>query len=200
MKTWGVEANYLHRALTCHGGGTLEFFGGARYFEFNDMFGVQAGDDPGGHTGPVVPRRQLLVHDGQNHVIGPQVGVRWFKKQGRWMLSTEGRFMAGLNCQNFHQAVNMGPNLNPGRLPAAVFTPYQPTAMAPTGQPTTPMPACLRLLVELRLEGRYQITRAISFHAGWTGFWMDNIARANAVVNYRFPRWASICRATNRTS
>ena len=41
--------------------------------------------------------------------------------------------------------------------------------------------------VELRLEGRYEITRAISFHAGWTGFWMDNIARANAVVNYTVP-------------
>ena len=28
---------------------------------------------------------------------------------------------------------------------------------------------------------------AISFHAGWTGFWMDNIARANSVINYTVP-------------
>ena len=34
------------------------------------------------------------------------------------MFSTEGRFMAGLNCQNIQQQVDMGPNLKPGR-PAA---------------------------------------------------------------------------------
>jgi hypothetical protein len=41
--------------------------------------------------------------------------------------------------------------------------------------------------VELRVEGRYQITRALSFHAGWTGLWMDGIARANSIINYEVP-------------
>ena len=30
------------------------------------------------------------------------------------MFSTEARFMAGLNFQDFHQDVSIGPNLNPG--------------------------------------------------------------------------------------
>jgi hypothetical protein len=41
--------------------------------------------------------------------------------------------------------------------------------------------------IELRVEGRYQITRAISFHAGWTGIWMDGIARASSVIDYTVP-------------
>ena len=42
-------------------------------------------------------------------------------------------------------------------------------------------------IVELRLEGRYQITQALSFHAGWTGMWIDNIARASSVIEYTIP-------------
>jgi hypothetical protein len=38
---------------------------------------------------------------------------------------------------------------------------------------------------ELRLEAKYQVTRAIEFKAGWTGFWIDNIARANAIIDYK---------------
>ncbi len=39
--------------------------------------------------------------------------------------------------------------------------------------------------LELRVEGQYQITRAIEFKAGWTGFWMDGIARANSIIDYK---------------
>ena len=39
-------------------------------------------------------------------------------------------------------------------------------------------------VVELRLEARYQVTSMIALHAGWTGYWMDNIARANGVIDY----------------
>ena len=38
---------------------------------------------------------------------------------------------------------------------------------------------------ELRVEAKYQITRAIEFKAGWTGFWMDGIARANSMIDYK---------------
>ena len=97
--------------------------------------------------------------------------------------------MAGLNCQNFHQNVNLGPNLNPERrLPSPARNQlYQPATMGPTAATHDAYAREFTPLVELRLEGRYQITRAISFHAGWTGFWMDNIARANSVIDYTVP-------------
>ena len=188
VETWGVEAMFLHRLRTCHGGGTFEFFAGARYLEFDDTFGIIAGDDPGGLTVPSFLANSSWDTSAQNHIIGPQVGVRWFKKRGRWMLSTEGRFLAGLNCQNIHQMVNLGPNLTPsGSTVTSADQLYQPTAMSPTAATHVAYAREWSPLVELRLEGRYQITRAISFHAGWTGFWMDNIARANSVINYTVP-------------
>ena len=60
-------------------------------------------------------------------MVGPQIGLRWFKKQGRWMFTTEGRFLAGMNCQNISQQVDIGPNLNPGVNPDGTYTPFQPT-------------------------------------------------------------------------
>ncbi|MEN6450337.1 MAG: hypothetical protein ABFC96_07595, partial [Thermoguttaceae bacterium] len=30
----------------------------------------------------------------------------------------------------------------------------------------------------------FQITRSIAAHAGWTGFWMDNVARGSSVIDY----------------
>jgi len=42
-------------------------------------------------------------------------------------------------------------------------------------------------LVELRLEGRYQITRCVTFHAGWTGIWIGNIARSSSMIDYAVP-------------
>ncbi len=196
VDTWGVELMYLHRLHTTHAGGTLEFFGGARYLEFNDSFNVQAGPDPGGHIVPSFLQNSFWFTSAENHIVGPEVGLRWFKKEGRWMFSTEARFMAGLNLQDFHQDVSIGPNLNPGGTAptgsgssgsgssssgSALYTPstLQPATAAHDAYLNEFTP-----LVELRLEGRYEITRTISFHAGWTGYWMDNIARANGVIDY----------------
>ena len=42
-------------------------------------------------------------------------------------------------------------------------------------------------LVEFRVEGHVQLTRLISFKVGWTGIFMDSIARAADMVNYTVP-------------
>ncbi len=41
VKTWSVEANYLKRLRQFHGGGNLEVFMGARYFQFDDTFSAE---------------------------------------------------------------------------------------------------------------------------------------------------------------
>jgi hypothetical protein len=195
IDTWGVELNYIHRYMTCHHGGTFELFLGTRYYEFNDNFRV--------HTAsPTLPGNAIAVVSGnvpsflggsywdteaENHIVGPQVGLRWFKKQGRWTFSTEGRFMAGLNCQNLAQQVDMGPNLRPGVNANGTYTPFQPTVMSHTTSTHIVYAREFSPLLELRLEGKYQITRAIEFNAGWTGWWVDGIARASSVVDYTVP-------------
>lgn len=181
VDTWGVELMFLHRMLTGHCGGTFEWFLGARYLEFNDRFGFRAGDDPGGHV-PSFLADSTWDSSAENHIVGPEIGLRWSKKQGRWMLSTEGRFMAGINCQNIHQRIDLGPNLDPGA--GTLFYPSILGEQSPTDSAGARVWAPT---VELRLEGRYQITRAISFHAGWTGIYMDGIARGASVINYTMP-------------
>ena len=223
VSTWGVEANYLHRFMTSHAGGTLEMFVGARYFEFDDGFLVKTSVDPNSLNQPafignVTTGTATTINAGvpsflggsswdttaQNHVVGPQIGLRWFKTQGRWTFSTEGRFMAGLNCQNIEQFVDMGPNLSPGPktvvtvnpLPAPngpiytynyVYQPFQPKTMSHTTATNVDYAREFSPVVELRLEGRYAVTRAISLHAGWTGMYMDGMARASNMVEYQFP-------------
>ena len=187
VNTWGVEVNYLHQFMTSHTGGTFEMFLGARYFEFNDTFTVQTGEDNGTTTVPSFLAGSSWETSANNHVVGPQIGLRWFKKRGRWTFSTEGRFMAGLNCQNIQQQADIGPHLNPGVNNDGSYTPFQPTAMSHTTATHVDYEHEFSPAFELRVEGRYQITRAISFHAGWTGMWMDGIARPNGLIDYTVP-------------
>jgi hypothetical protein len=187
IDTWGVEVDYLHRFMTCHGGGTVELLLGARYYEFNDNFNVVTGPDNGSTTVPSFLGGSYWNTQAANHVIGPQIGVRWFKKEGRWMFNTESRFFAGFNNQNLSQQADIGPNLNPGPNPDGSFPPFQPLTMAHTTASHYTYALEFSPAVELRVEGRYQITRALSFHAGWTGMWMDGIARANSIVSYSVP-------------
>ena len=173
ISNYGVELNYLHRFLTCHDGGTLEMFLGTRFFYFEDDFSILTGGATANLAG------SNWQNFAENNLIGPQLGARWFKKQGRWMLSTEGRFMAGLNCQNIHQNVNFGPGLTPFSGGLGV-----PVLLGPTNTMYDAFAREWAPLIELRLEARYQITRYLSFHAGWTGIWADGIARADATINY----------------
>jgi hypothetical protein len=185
---WGGELMYLHRLLTCHEGSTVELFAGARYLEFNDGFRFLAGDATTTPTFPSFLADSTWQVAAENHIIGPQVGLRWFKKQGRWTLNTEGRFMAGFNLQNIHEVINLGPNLNPGNLTVTSEPSHvaylHPTVMGPTQATYDAFASEFSPALELRLDARYQITRYLNFHVGWTGFWTNSIARGDALVDY----------------
>lgn len=115
----------------------------------------------------------------ENNVIGPQIGVRWFRQHGRWRLSGEGRFFAGINNQSITQTGVLGsdldPNLGVTGLPYAV----SPQTFHHRASTVEFSPA-----FEIRFNTHYQFTRAISLKAGWTGFWIDSIARPSGMVNY----------------
>ena len=164
-------------------------FLGVRYLEFNDHFGFTSGDNPAG-VAPNTPASSYLAEsnwttEADNHIIGPEIGTRYFKKQGRWMFDAESRFAAGINCQNFHQYVDMGPELNPQ--PNHPSPPFVPLSLPPTTTTNSAYETVFSPVVELRLEARYQFTQAISFHAGWTGMFVDNVARASSVTFYQIP-------------
>jgi len=84
------------------------------------------------------------------------------------MLNAEGRFTAGFNSQNVH--LYFFPTGAPYDYMQGHYAAYQ-NEWAP--------------LVELRLELRYLITKAINLRVGWSGMWMDGLARAPS-LNYLF--------------
>ena len=170
---------YLHRNLTRHGGGTFEWFIGPRFLYIEDTFGVTTGTDSADGVVPSFMGGSAWGSQAINNIIGGEIGLRWFKKQGRWMFSTEGRFMAGLNRQNINVQSNLVRNPAPGGSTATNPLYLGSSAASHQAYATEFSPA-----VELRLEGRYQFTRALSFHAGWTGIWVDNIARGTSVIDY----------------
>lgn len=182
VEHWSVELMCIQRMRPCHYGGIFEWFAGVRYLEFDDTFDVDARrEDVATDNSHVILGNSIWSTEAQNHIVGPQVGLRWFNKNGRWMLSTEGRFLAGFNSQNIRQQGVLGSELNPD-LAARVLG--EPSMMLATDFNHVEHIQDWSPVFELRAEARYQLTRAVSFRAGWTGIWMDGIARASNMVDY----------------
>ena len=188
VKTWGVELSCLHRMHPNHCGGILEWFVGARYLEINDVFSVNGieyieGDDPDDPV-PAAGLGDSVWHtQADNHIVGPQVGARYFRKTGRWTWSTEGRFFAGFNSQNVTLEGTLGSHLGPD-VPVADLEPLKIINMAPTSFNHSKFFPEWSPAAELRVDLTYQMTRALSFGVGWTGFWIDGIARSPSLIDY----------------
>ena len=156
-----------------HNGGNIDFYFGARYMAFNEDFNVTG-------AGGVLIDQSFWNTTAGNNIIGPQIDARYFKQQGKWTFSTEGRFLAGLNIQNISQngafayTGNPGDNLKPLAWPGNSF---ESRATLDEFSP----------VAELRVDFRYMLTRYIDFRVGWTGMWMDGIARPSNMVEYSVP-------------
>ena len=166
---WGIEADYIGRSEQLHNGGFFEWYVGPRYIEFDDGFQVNA------HGGTLDASQWTT--NAQNHIIAGQLGARWFKKLGRWMLSTDARGLAGLNCQNVHQFGFIGSNIQ-------TDTAGEPVSFGASDVNHDEFMHVFTPGLELRLEGRYQITRSVSIRAGWNALWLNNIARGSDMINY----------------
>jgi hypothetical protein len=170
-RTWSIEANYLYRThplgfnKTCVG----ELFFGARFMQIRDQFLVNA---TGGSVVEAVGALEALSinNEVENDIVGPQIGGRLFTRNDRWEFSTEGRFFAGFDFQNFHQRGFLQPNNSLALEPVQFFDAFHAAEFAPGA--------------ELRVHGKVYITRGFAFQAGWTGIFVDNIARAASTVDY----------------
>lgn len=79
-----IEVNRVFRLEPTDHGSTWELFGGIRYVALTD-------------------KSNNLIET-QNDMLGPQFGLRWFKRTGRWVLSWEGKAYPAVNWQIFEQA------------------------------------------------------------------------------------------------
>jgi hypothetical protein len=193
IDTWGVELNYLYRTHPRSHGGILELFLGARYLDFDETFSVEGfeyNDPPAFGLGD-----SYWSCKAENRIVGPQIGGRWFRRTGRWTWSTEGRFFAGFNTQNVHVNGLLGSKLDPGLAGALQVRNMSPTSFNHTHHFENEWsPAA-----ELRVDLKYQLTRAIAARVGWTGMWIDSIARAAGMIDYSLGE-NSVMGITNRNT
>lgn len=173
VQIWGVEWNYFYRTHPFHKGGFLEFKVGARYLEFNELFDV---DGIGG-----ILDESIWYTNADNHIVGPQVGLRWFRRQNRWTWSVESRFFAGYNSQSINQSAILGTNLTPTAPP----TPGTPVKLTSTVRSESEHNLdAWSPIGELRIDLDYQLTRAVTFRVGWSGIWLGGIARPSNMMDY----------------
>jgi hypothetical protein len=191
IETWGLEMNYVYRFHPCDKGGILEFLAGARYFEFDEQFNVEGlGYIPlAGTVSTSILSDSYWNTNADNHMIGPQIGVRWFRRQNRWTWEGAAFFYSGFNFQNIDQYGRVASNL----VPTTPLTPGQPLKLTSTVTSETHSAFDhWSPNAELRLNLKYQLTRAVTFRVGWTGIWLNNIARPSNLVDYTFHSDGSI--------
>jgi hypothetical protein len=170
----GVEALYMYRMDELHLGGELEFLLGGRYFELKDQFWVSA-------LGGNLTDSFWDTHT-HNEIGGPEIGIRFLQPIGRFSFSVESRFMAGINAQAISQD-----GLLAAQLVAGQNTPPQPTLMNATAFTHSTHFVEFSPLIELRAEARMKLTNIITVKAGYTGMFINNVARASDMINYTVP-------------
>ena len=119
----GAEALYIYRPSELPLGGNLEFMAGGRYLEVKDQFWVDA---TGGNL-----TDSYWNTTSHNEIGGPELGVRWFQPIGRFGISVDGRFTAGINAQSVNQDGVLAADLVAGANAAPEPTLMNATALHP---------------------------------------------------------------------
>lgn len=176
-ETDGVEAMWSHTLsnnhyMAKHQNNEITFSWGARYLQLYDEFAVVANGS--------------VLHDVEwdtsftNHIVGPQVALRWLNRRQRWTLDANGRFLFGYNQADWDQLGLMGRGLVPGGL-------NQPLYARPTQFSHGLIERQFSPVAEMRLQAQYNFTRSFSMKFGYTGAFVGNIKRAANSVKYRLP-------------
>jgi hypothetical protein len=158
MRTWRCEPERVPYAYVC------EFMAGVRYLYFSDRY-----DFDGFQNGA----EGFWTTRSFNNLIGPQIGMRVSKQYGPWFVAFEPRAFAGFNYQNLEQS---------GELPQTVVGAGNPMPFNNTMHDEEFSP-----VVEIRGEIAYFLTRKVRTRFGYSGYWIDNLARAPSMVNYAVP-------------
>jgi hypothetical protein len=171
----GVEALWMYRPNQLATGGTAEFMLGGRYFELKDQFWVDA---EGGTLAD-----SYWNTTSHNEIGGPEIAMRLYQPIGRFAISAEGRFTAGVNSQQVKQDGILGSTLEANQAATAPV----PYLFSATGFQHSQSWVEFSPMLEFRVEAHVQITNLIAFKAGYTGIWVDNVVRAADMVDYTVP-------------
>lgn len=134
----------------------------------------------------------------ENHIIAPQIGMRYSRTNRRWTLTAEGKFLAGLNNQNLRSRGTFGSfydyintEIFPDELLDDTVRDYGIYPWTPAGILNSRRSfnhSGIRHVfspgVEGKLNANWQISNAVGVQFGVTVMWMDRIARGSRINDY----------------
>ncbi len=194
MNHWNIEAMYVYRSHPI-ALGSFDFIGGVRYMEVNDSMDFQgvgeltSGDSIGSILGDC--NWKFLA---ENHIVAPQIGMRYSKRNGRWTLSGEAKFIAGFNTQNLLSEGTYATNLSGATelFSGSHIYPYAPLGPMGGGPASGVRSFYYKETrndfspgVEAKISANWQLTNALGFQVGFNIMWMDKIARGAYINDYR---------------
>lgn len=170
----GVELMRTARIPQFHDGSNFELLYGVRFLQVKDRFTILG---TGGDLDSTFMNTTI-----ENQIVGPQVGFRWSLQRQRWVISAEGRFLAGFNFQNGNQRWTYASEIDtPAIRNAAPLTSNtvrnESTAdeFSPTG--------------ELRFNSSYYLTKSFALKVGYSILYVDGVQRAADSVVYSLPNF-----------
>jgi hypothetical protein len=214
-KNWGIEANRLFRKTEADRfGGKWEFFGGARYFSYTDQFAINANggilDSSYWDTtafnnivGPQIGTRWSRIRGrltcsaearamaGANFQNAKQQGVVGSNLVQQPIVPIPSAFVVNNPITNTPETFYIYPQAqNPGLGPASgTYRLNQPLNLYATGFNSSKNWVAFSPLVELRAKVSYQLFRSVNISAGWTGIWVDNVAKSTNLMNWVLPNF-----------
>lgn len=179
-RMWGVEFMPLYRARPNHRGGYFDFLAGVRFLAFNEYYNVDA---DGGTLADSFWNTKAV-----NNMVGPQVGIRWFRQKGRLVLSSEARFLAAANFQSIRQKGEFASELLPtAPIGNGLRDPGVPAILTRTSFTNALTFTEFSPVTELRFQAHYKLTKAVTASVGWTGMYLAGLARPSHMVDYSLP-------------
>jgi hypothetical protein len=180
----GVEATRVYRAPRLHKGGYFEVLYGVRWFQLQDAYIVTATNfDPGFFINPLMD--STWSHVVQNNLVGPQIGLRWFRQRGRFVSSIDARFLAAANFQNLKMKTDLGDEI------AAVVNTFNstlnivvPRSFLGLGTDQHSFTTTFAPMGELRVNVAYNVTSKVALTVGYTGMVVGGISRASNRIAY----------------
>lgn len=169
-----VELNRIYRVAGHSWAKEIDYYYGLRYLQVKDIYNVTANGN--------FLDQSVWNAESDNNLIGPQLGLRWSRRNRAVGFSVDGRFFAAYNRQdndlrgytasNFAAA---GAANGPAALTRGSFIDgFENDAFSPTG--------------ELRADMILKMSRSWAFKVGYTGLVVGDISRASPKIVYALPR------------
>lgn len=175
----GFEFMRMHELSTRHKleqgrWDNLRFSWGVRFLDIDDDFYFQG-------LGSILGRTTVET-EVENQIIGPQLGLKWTRRDGPWNFVVEGRGMLGYNRTDVDQNGIFGEELVPGALNRPAVARTTTSVDGTHFDEFSPV-------AELRAQLKYRLAESVSLSAGYTAKYIGNVHRSYSATAFNAPDW-----------